>query len=98
MCLCACVCACACACVCVCMLVCACVCVCVCVRVYLCVVYAAVAALITRVFTCSCLRVWIFAHECVRVKEIQPVPWKMRLRMVIGMQNEILIGITKLLF
>ena len=29
---------------------------------------------------------------------LQPVPWKMRLEMVIGMQNEILIGIMKLLF
>jgi len=29
-------------------------------------------------------------------KSLQPVPWKMRLGMVIGMQNEILIGIKKL--
>jgi len=29
---------------------------------------------------------------------VQPVPWKLRLEMVIGMQNEILIGIMKLLF
>ena len=29
---------------------------------------------------------------------LQPVPWKLRLRMVIGMQIEILIGIMKLLF
>ena len=26
---------------------------------------------------------------------IQPVPWKIRLEMLIGMQNEILIGIKK---
>jgi len=29
---------------------------------------------------------------------VQPVPWKMRLEMVIGMKNEILIGIIKLLY
>jgi len=29
---------------------------------------------------------------------LQPVPWKMRLEMVIGMQNEMLIGIKKLPF
>ena len=29
---------------------------------------------------------------------VQPVPWKMRLEMVIGMQIEILKGITKLQF
>jgi len=29
---------------------------------------------------------------------IQPVPWKIRLEMVIGMPNEILIGIKKLPF
>ena len=29
---------------------------------------------------------------------VQPVPWKMRLEMVIGMKNEILIGIRKLLY
>jgi hypothetical protein len=32
------------------------------------------------------------------VIHVQPVPWKMTLEMVIGMQNEILIGIKKLLF
>jgi len=32
-------------------------------------------------------------------EKIQPVPWKMRLEMVIiGTQNEILIGIMKILF
>jgi len=30
--------------------------------------------------------------------QVQPVPWKMRLTMFIGTQNEILIGIMKLLF
>ena len=29
---------------------------------------------------------------------VQPVLWKMRLEMVIGMKNEILVGIMKLLF
>jgi len=29
---------------------------------------------------------------------VPPVPWKMRLEMVIGTQNKILIGIMKLLF
>ena len=29
---------------------------------------------------------------------IQPVPWKMRLRMLVGMKNEILNGIKKLPF
>jgi len=37
---------------------------------------------------------WVHSDSAV----IQPVPWKMRLGMVIGMQNEILIGIKKLPF
>ena len=33
-----------------------------------------------------------------KLAAVQPVPWKMRLEMIIRMQNEILIGIIKLLF
>jgi len=33
-----------------------------------------------------------------KIHLVQPVPWKMRLEMVIGMQNEILIGVMKLFF
>jgi len=32
-----------------------------------------------------------------RWRRLQPVPWKMRLEMVIGMKNEILIGIIRYL-
>ena len=36
--------------------------------------------------------------EITMPKQVQPVSWKMRLEMVVGMQNEILIGIMKLFF
>ena len=48
----------------------------------------------------------VTSHRC-EIKEddmfsklatVQPVPWKIRLEMIIRMQNEILIGIMKLLF
>jgi len=43
-----------------------------------------------------CLHVW---HSCVCCGcALQPVPWKMKLEMVIGMQIEILNGIMKLPF
>jgi len=38
------------------------------------------------------------SHIYIHLSQTQPVPWKMRLGMVIGMQNEILIGIKKLPF
>jgi len=41
----------------------------------------------------------ILAYDsCESILAIRPIPWKMRLEMVIGMQNEILIGIMKLPF
>ena len=57
---------------------------------------------ITTVFGkhCECI-----AQKCTHLERLpplashlQPVPWKMRLEMIIGMQNEILIAIMKPVF
>ena len=49
-----------------------------------------------RTLMYSCRRVNGLTRQ--KLECVQPVPWKTRLEMLIGMQNENLIGIMKLLF